>query len=129
MGKRQDFINLARAGGSRQDFIDLAASFKAPLDPFKALTIYDMLMSGALPSELKHGGIASLAPRRGRVVNPGGYAGELEIPEGFLEDFKRRKYEDILDEYHRWKEDYERRKDLAPTQEVAQGGLAGILNL
>ena len=65
MGKRQDFINLARAGGSRQDFIDLAASFKVPLDPFKALTIYDMLMSGALPSELKHGGIASLAPRSG----------------------------------------------------------------
>ena len=60
MGKRQDFINLARAGGSRQDFIDLAASFKVPLDPFKALTIYDMLMSGALPSELKHGGLARI---------------------------------------------------------------------
>ena len=65
MGKRQAFIDLARAGGSRQDFIDLAASFKVPLDPFKALSIYDMLMSGALPSELKHGGIASLAPRSG----------------------------------------------------------------
>ena len=35
-----------------------------------------MLMSGALPSELKHGGIASLAPRRGRVTHPGGYAGK-----------------------------------------------------
>jgi len=29
MGKRQDFINLARAGGSRQDFIDLAASYQS----------------------------------------------------------------------------------------------------
>ena len=48
------------------------------------------------------------------------------IPEQFLEDFKRRKYEDILDEYHRWKEDYERRKDLAPTQEAAGGGRIGF---
>ena len=63
MGKRQDFINLAKAGGSRQDFIDLAASHGVH-DPAEALTIFDMLMSGALPSELKHGGIASLAPRR-----------------------------------------------------------------
>jgi len=59
-GKRQAFIDLARAGGSRQDFIDLAASFKVPIDPFKELTIYDMLMSGALPSELKHGGLARI---------------------------------------------------------------------
>ena len=64
MGKRQDFINLAKAGGSRQDFIDLAASHGVH-DPAEALTIFDMLMSGALPSELKHGGIASLAPRSG----------------------------------------------------------------
>jgi hypothetical protein len=63
MGKRQDFINLAKAGGSRQDFIDLAASHGVH-DPAEALTIFDMLMSGALPSELKHGGIASLAPRK-----------------------------------------------------------------
>ena len=48
------------------------------------------------------------------------------IPEQFLEDFKRRKYEDILDEYRRWKEDYERRKDLAPTQEAAGGGRIGF---
>ena len=60
MGKRQAFIDLARAGGSRQDFIDLAASYGVH-DPFEPLMIYDMLMSGALPSELKHGGIASLA--------------------------------------------------------------------
>ena len=81
MGKRQDFINLAKSGGSRQDFIDLAASYGVK-DPFEALTIYDMLMSGALPSELKHGGIASLAPRkryargsgRGRQDPMGGFA-------------------------------------------------------
>ena len=36
IGKRQAFINLARAGGSRQDFIDLAASYGIQ-DPFKAL--------------------------------------------------------------------------------------------
>jgi len=59
MGKRQAFIDLARRGGSRQDFIDLAASYGIQ-DPFEALTIHDMLMSGALPSELKHGGIANI---------------------------------------------------------------------
>jgi len=64
MGKQQAFIDLARAGGSRQDFIDLAASFGLH-DPGKALMIHDMMMSGALQSELKHGGIASLAPRSG----------------------------------------------------------------
>ena len=63
MGKRQDFIDLYRAGGGRKDFIALANSYGTK-DPLEALTIYDMLMSGALPSELKHGGIASLAPRR-----------------------------------------------------------------
>ena len=59
MGKRQDFINLAKSGGSRQDFIDLANSYGVH-DPAEALTIYDMLMSGALPSELKHGGVAGI---------------------------------------------------------------------
>ena len=79
MGKRQDFINLAKSGGSRQDFIDLAASYGVH-DPAEALTIFDMLMSGALPSELKHGGIASLTPRR-RVMNYayGGLARILEV--------------------------------------------------
>ena len=80
MGKRQDFINLARAGGSRHDFIDLANSYGTK-DPFEALTIYDMLMSGALPSELKHGGIASLmqAPRRMTNYAYGGLAGILNL--------------------------------------------------
>jgi hypothetical protein len=58
MGKRQDFIDLYRAGGGRKDFIALANSHGTK-DPLEALTIYDMLMSGALPSELKHGGIVS----------------------------------------------------------------------
>ena len=53
--------------------------------------------------------------------------GTPEIPEQFLEDFKRRKYEDMLNEYHRWKDNYERRKDLAPTQEAAGGGRIGMM--
>ena len=58
MGKRQAFIDLARRGGSRQDFINLALSFNAA--PFEGLTIHDMMMSGALPSELKHGGAVGI---------------------------------------------------------------------
>ena len=58
MGKRQAFIDLARRGGSRQDFINLALSFNAA--PFEGLTIHDMMMSGALQSELKHGGLAGI---------------------------------------------------------------------
>jgi len=83
MGKRQDFINLARAGGSRQDFINLARSYGVH-DPFKELTIFDMLMSGALPSELKHGGIASLAPRSGYAqgIGPVGERQYNPVPEG-----------------------------------------------
>ena len=81
MGKREDFIRLSASGGaSRQDYIDLANFYKRKSmqgvhDPFRELTIFDMLQSGALPSELKHGGIASLTPRRGRVIHPGGYGG------------------------------------------------------
>ena len=48
------------------------------------------------------------------------------IPEQFLEDLKRRNYHEFLDKYHRWKEDYERKKDLAPTQEAAGGGRIGF---
>ena len=59
MDKRQAFINLAKAGGSRQDFINLAASYGVK-DPFKELMIHEMMMSGALSSELKHGGIAGI---------------------------------------------------------------------
>ena len=53
--------------------------------------------------------------------------GTPEIPQEFLEDFKRKKYEDMLDDYHRWKEDYDRRQDLAPTQEAAGGGRIGMM--
>ena len=67
MGKRQAFIDLYRAGGSRKDFIALGQSYGVK-DPFEALTIYDMLMSGALPSELKHGGIASLASKKQPLI-------------------------------------------------------------
>ena len=56
--KRQAFIDLARRGGSRQDFIDLALSFKE--SPVMGISIHDMLMSGALPSELKNGGLAEI---------------------------------------------------------------------
>ena len=56
--KRQAFIDLARRGGSRQDFIDLALSFKE--SPVMGISIHDMLMSGALPSELKNGGLAGI---------------------------------------------------------------------
>ena len=79
MGKRQAFIDLARRGGSRQDFIDLAMSFNAT--PFEGISIHDMLMSGALPSELKHGGIATLmqAPRRMMNYAHGGLARILNL--------------------------------------------------
>ena len=86
MGKRQAFIDLYRSGkGTRQKYIDLANSFRkkslaVPIDPFRELTIQDLMMSGALQSELKHGGIASLTPRR-RMMNYayGGLAGILRI--------------------------------------------------
>jgi len=62
------------------------------------------------------------AAQGGRI----GYAdGTPNVPEGFLEDFKRRKYEEMLDEYRRHREDYDRRRMMAPTQEVAQGGRIG----
>jgi len=123
MGKRQDFINLARAGGSRQDFIDLAASFRVPLDPFKALTIYDMLMSGALPSELKHGGIASLAPRSrydagNRVwppegARPDGSFDPPQIPETLLQTMPM-----LTPELLRLMREYKKRQGLAGILEV-----------
>ena len=49
-----------------------------------------------------------------------------KIPEGFIEDFKRRKYEEMLDEYRRHREDYDRRRMMAPTQEAAEGGLMDL---
>jgi len=89
MGKRQNFIDLYKSGkGTRQKYIDLSGhgfrrkSTAVPVDPLRQLMIYEMMMSGALPSELKHGGIASIAPRRryakgsgrGRQDPMGGFA-------------------------------------------------------
>ena len=66
-GKRQAFIDLYRSGkGTRQKYIDLSGhgfrkkSLAVPIDPFRELMIQEMLMSGALPSELKHGGLAGI---------------------------------------------------------------------
>jgi len=64
-------------------------------------------------------GQASQQPRMG--MEEGGM-----IPEQFLEDLKRRDYHEFLEKYRRWQENYERRKDLAPTQEAAQGGRIGF---
>ena len=85
LDKRRAFIELAARGGSRQDFIDLANSFrgmKPPVhDPLGPLMIHEMMMSGALPSELKHGGIATLMqpPRRMMNYAYGGLAGILGL--------------------------------------------------
>jgi hypothetical protein len=135
MGKRQDFIDLYRSGkGTRQKYIDLSGhgfrrkSTAVPVDPLRQLMIYEMLMSGALPSELKHGGIASLTPRRGRVTHPGGYAGWKGHPFGS-------DWDDLID--HMIEQGFITEDDLIPgatkptTKPTlhAQGGLAGILNL
>ena len=87
MGKRQDFIDLYRSGkGTRQKYIDLSGhgfrkkSTAVPI-PLDELTIYEMMMSGALPSDFyAKGGIVTLAPRR-RMMNYayGGLAGILGL--------------------------------------------------
>ena len=63
-----------------------------------------------------------------------GFADGPKIPEKFLEDLERKKYYKLLEEYRRWREDYDRKKDLGPTQAVAHGGFipsheAGIYGL
>ena len=67
---------------------------------------------------------------RGRpMANEGGRIGFEEghkVPEEFLEHLKRKNLHKLLEEHRRWKEDYERRKDLAPTQEAAEGGRIGF---
>jgi len=87
MGKRQDFIDLYKSGlGTRQKYIDLSGhgfrkkSTAVPIDPLRELMIYEMLMSGALPSELKHGGVASLA-----------HGGRIGFFQGALADTKEGK--------------------------------------
>ena len=147
MVKRQAFINLAKAGGSRQDFIDLAASFGLH-DPGKALMIHDMMMSGALQSELKHGGIASLAPRKGYESGKTviGEAGDIltskdqwsDLLQSTL-DFPGNAWDTFMSLPNAFKQVYlnfiqgggksdeEFFKSLTETK--AKGGLAGILNL
>ena len=146
MGKRQAFIDLARRGGSRQDFIDLAASFKE--SPVMGISIHDMLMSGALLSELKHGGIASLAPRKGYESGKTviGEAGDIltskdqwsDLLQSTL-DFPGNAWDTFMSLPNAFKQVYlnfiqgggksdeEFFKSLTETK--AKGGLAGILNL
>jgi len=69
-----------------------------------------------------------VAQNTGEYANGGrvGYAhGTPEIPKQFLEDLKRKKYEDMLkeklDEYKK----RQRKRMMAPTQEAAQGGRVG----
>jgi hypothetical protein len=65
-----------------------------------------------------------LAALGGRIGYDSGTP-DPKIPEEFLEDLKRRKLNEMLDQYYRFQEDYERRKDMAPTQEAAMGGRIG----
>ena len=65
-------------------------------------------------------GPRTMANEGGRI---GFSNGTPKIPEQFLEDLKKRDYHEFLEKYRRWKENYERRKDLAPTQEAAEGGI------
>jgi len=69
-----------------------------------------------------------VAQNTGEYANGGrvGYSkGTPKIPEQFLEDLKRKKYEDMLkeklDEYKK----RQRKRMMAPTQEAAQGGRVG----
>ena len=48
------------------------------------------------------------------------------VPEEFLEDLKKRDLYKFLDKYRRFQDDYKRRRDLAPTQEAAEGGLMNL---
>ena len=130
MGKREDFINLYKSGkGTRQKYIDLSGhgfrkkSLAVPIDPLKQLMIYEMMMSGALPSELKHGGIASLAPRSrydagNRVWPPEGARSDgsfdaPQIPENWLQKMPL-----INPDLRKLMEEYRKRQGLAKILEV-----------
>jgi hypothetical protein len=56
------FRDLGKAGGSSKDFSSLYYKMKSQAVPIdlKELMIHEMMMSGALPSELKHGGLAGI---------------------------------------------------------------------
>ena len=74
------------------------------------------------PEEMPEITIPGKMAQGGRI----GYAnGTPSVPEQFLEDLKRQEFHKFLDKYRRFQEDYKRRRDLAPTQEAAQGGRIG----
>jgi hypothetical protein len=62
---------------------------------------------------------------RGRVVNPGGYQGDIEIPDGFLEGLPNEDYQKIIEEYMKQKKHEELMRELAPSQWAAEGGRIG----
>ena len=64
---------------------------------------------------------------RGRVVNPGGYQGDIEIPEGFLEGLPNEDYQKIIEEYMKQKKHEELMRELGPFQWAADGGIARLL--
>jgi hypothetical protein len=75
------------------------------------------------PEEFAGGGLAYMLgePTYMKMAN----GGDVEIPQEFLEDLQKREFHELLDKYRRFQEDYHRRRDLAPTQEVASGGKVG----
>ena len=144
MGKStQDWRDFMKSGPSTQDIRDFyfrSKSTAVPID-LKQLLIHEMMMSGALPSELRHGGIASLAPRRGRVTHPGGYAGDnlskardvWESVYGTDSDgntiYVKDLYSGGFDEFLEIFRMHYHAKGGRVGEEKAKGGLAGILNL
>ena len=80
--------------------------------------------------QAKAAGLNFLPDQITRAANGGriGYGEgtpDPKIPEKFLEDLKRRKLDEMLDQYYRFQEGYEKRKNMAPTQEAAMGGRIG----
>ena len=64
---------------------------------------------------------------RGRVVNPGGYQGDIEIPEGFLEGLPNEDYQKMIEELMKQKKQEELMRELGPFQWAADGGIARLL--
>ena len=64
---------------------------------------------------------------RGRVVNPGGYQGDIEIPEGFLEGLPNEDYHKMIEELMKQKKQEELMRELGPFQWAAEGGIARLL--
>ena len=62
---------------------------------------------------------------RGRVVNPGGYQGDIEIPDGFLEGLPNEDYQKMIEELMKRKKHEELMRESAPSQWAAEGGRIG----